>query len=105
VRWIVTGQQTRFSTPNPAERRVHDFACRGEPGRSGAGARLAFLHPRQRQAQQEAREDPDELRWLACDAMTSGGLLVAVALERTSEVPGAMIGRLVEGVPGAIRMM
>jgi selenide,water dikinase len=48
---------------------------------------------------------PEELRWLACDAMTSGGLLVAVAPERASEVPGAVIGRLVEGVPGAIRVM
>jgi len=41
-------------------------------------------------------------RWLACDAMTSGGLLVAVAPERTHAVPGAVIGQLVEGVPGTI---
>jgi selenide,water dikinase len=41
-------------------------------------------------------------RWLACDAMTSGGLLVAVAPERAHEVPGAVIGQLVEGVPGTI---
>jgi selenide, water dikinase len=47
---------------------------------------------------------PEALRWLACDAMTSGGLLAAVAPERASELPGAVIGRLVEGVPGAIRV-
>jgi selenide, water dikinase len=41
-------------------------------------------------------------RWLACDAMTSGGLLVAVAPERAHAVPGAVIGQLVEGVPGTI---
>jgi len=41
-------------------------------------------------------------RWLLCDAMTSGGLLAAV--------PGPMdhgwlIGRLVEGEPGTIRVV
>jgi selenide,water dikinase len=41
-------------------------------------------------------------RWLACDAMTSGGLLVAVAAERARDVPGAVIGQLVEGAPGTI---
>jgi selenide,water dikinase len=45
---------------------------------------------------------PEALRWLAADAMTSGGLLVAVAAERADEVPGAVIGRLVEGRPGQI---
>jgi selenide, water dikinase len=48
---------------------------------------------------------PEALRWLACDAMTSGGLLAAVAPEHASELPGAVIGRLVDGVPGAIRVM
>jgi selenide, water dikinase len=43
---------------------------------------------------------PEELRWLVCDAMTSGGLLVAVA--PGSDAPGALIGRLVEGEPGRI---
>jgi selenide,water dikinase len=41
-------------------------------------------------------------RWLACDAMTSGGLLVAVARERAHAVPGAVIGQLVAGEPGTI---
>jgi selenide,water dikinase len=37
-----------------------------------------------------------------CDATTSGGLLVAVAPERAGEVPGAVVGRLVEGAAGTI---
>jgi len=43
-------------------------------------------------------------RWLLCDAMTSGGLLAAVPAERAGEVPGAVVGRLVEGEPGTIRV-
>jgi selenide,water dikinase len=43
---------------------------------------------------------PEELRWLVCDAMTSGGLLVAAPAG--SGAPGARIGRLVEGTPGRI---
>jgi selenide,water dikinase len=43
----------------------------------------------------------EPLRRLACDAMTSGGLLVAGA----SGVDGARIGRLVEGAPGTIRVV
>ncbi len=41
-------------------------------------------------------------RWLVADAMTSGGLLVAVAPERAAEVPGAIVGRLAAGEPGRI---
>jgi selenide,water dikinase len=40
-------------------------------------------------------------RWLVCDAMTSGGLLVALPPERAGTVPGPVIGRLLEGPPGA----
>jgi selenide,water dikinase len=43
---------------------------------------------------------PDELAWLVCDAMTSGGLLVAAAAG--SGAPGTRIGRLLEGEPGRI---
>ena len=43
---------------------------------------------------------PEELRWLLCDAMTSGGLLIAAA--EGSGAPGVPIGRLVEGEPGRI---
>jgi selenide,water dikinase len=42
---------------------------------------------------------PDELRWLLCDAMTSGGLLVAAA-----SGPGVRIGQLVADEPGSIRV-
>jgi selenide,water dikinase len=41
-------------------------------------------------------------RRLLADATTSGGLLVAVAEERAAQVPGAVIGRLVDGAPGTI---
>ena len=41
-------------------------------------------------------------RRLVCDATTSGGLLVAVPAERAAQVPGAVVGRLVEGGPGRI---
>jgi selenide,water dikinase len=43
-------------------------------------------------------------RRLACDAMTSGGLLAAVAPERAGEIDGAVVGRLVAGAPGTIRV-
>jgi len=41
-------------------------------------------------------------RRLVCDATTSGGLLVAVAAKRAADVPGPVVGRLVEGPPGSI---
>jgi selenide,water dikinase len=41
-------------------------------------------------------------RWLLCDAMTSGGLLVAAP--PGSEMPGARIGNVESGTPGAIRV-
>jgi selenide,water dikinase len=47
--------------------------------------------------------DPARRR-LVCDAMTSGGLLVAVAPERAGELRGALVGRLVDGPAGAIRV-
>jgi selenide,water dikinase len=47
-----------------------------------------------------ADDVPEERRWLLCDAMTSGGLLVAVP--PGAPAPGTRIGRLVEGGPGTI---
>ena len=41
-------------------------------------------------------------RWLVCDAMTSGGLLIAASVDRASELPGVIIGGLVEGPAGQI---
>jgi selenide,water dikinase len=43
---------------------------------------------------------PEERRWLLCDAMTSGGLLVAAPAG--SPAPGVRIGRLRRGEPGRI---
>jgi selenide,water dikinase len=45
----------------------------------------------------------DEVRRrLVTDAMTSGGLLVAVAPERAGEIPGMVVGRLTAGPAGEI---
>ena len=49
-----------------------------------------------------APELPEGLRWLVCDAMTSGGLLAAVDPARTEALPGHVIGRLGDGEPGTI---
>lgn len=46
----------------------------------------------------------EALRWLVCDAMTSGGLLAAVDPQRAGSVPGAVIGRLRDGPAGTIRV-
>jgi selenide, water dikinase len=48
---------------------------------------------------------PDWRRRLVTDATTSGGLLVAVAPDRAAGLPGPVIGRLVEGEPGAITVV
>jgi selenide, water dikinase len=50
-------------------------------------------------------EVPAWRRWLACDATTSGGLLVAVAPERAGAIPGEIVGRIVSGEPGAVRVV
>jgi selenide, water dikinase len=46
---------------------------------------------------------PDPLRWLLCDAMTSGGLLVAAP--EGAGAPGTAIGWLDSGKPGTIRVV
>jgi selenide,water dikinase len=45
---------------------------------------------------------PDPLRRLVCDAMTSGGLLAAVA--DPTGIEGSVVGRLVSGRPGTINV-
>jgi selenide, water dikinase len=45
---------------------------------------------------------PEPHRWLLCDAMTSGGLLIAAPARRSA--PGTEIGRLLDGEPGAIKV-
>jgi selenide, water dikinase len=47
---------------------------------------------------------PEVRRWLVCDAMTSGGLLAAVPDGAAAAMPGAVIGQLVDGPPGRIRI-
>jgi selenide, water dikinase len=44
---------------------------------------------------------PESLRWLLCDAMTSGGLLVAAR----DGAPGTRIGRVLDGESGRIRVV
>jgi len=61
-----------------------------------------------RYAEEFARFAPgvDEVRRrLVTDAMTSGGLLVAVDPGRADELPGPVIGELVEGEPGTIAVI
>lgn len=41
---------------------------------------------------------------LVCDATTSGGLLVAIDPARSAQLPGPVVGRLVAGDPGALRV-
>jgi selenide,water dikinase len=48
---------------------------------------------------------PEPRRRLVCDAMTSGGLLAAVPGDRAAEIDGAVVGRLVPGVPGTIAVL
>ena len=49
---------------------------------------------------------PEERIWLVCDAMTSGGLLAAAGSGTMPRgIPGAVIGRLVDGEPGAISVV
>jgi selenide,water dikinase len=45
---------------------------------------------------------PEAERVLLADAMTSGGLLIAIEDSRVDEIPGARIGALAAGEPGAI---
>jgi len=61
-----------------------------------------------RYAEEFASFDPgvDEVRRrLVTDAMTSGGLLVAIDPARAGEVPGVVVGRLLDGEPGVISVL
>jgi len=44
-------------------------------------------------------------RRLVCDPATSGGLLVSIAAERAGELEGVVIGRMLDGEPGAIAVV
>jgi len=52
-----------------------------------------------------AADIPPARRWLVCDAMTSGGLLAAVARSDADSIPGVVVGRLVDGRPGTISVV
>jgi selenide,water dikinase len=52
-----------------------------------------------------AAEVTEARRRLVCDPATSGGLLVAVAPERANELGGTVIGRMLDGEPGAISVV
>jgi selenide, water dikinase len=52
-----------------------------------------------------ASDVPEARRWLVCDAMTSGGLLAAVPPEHADVVPGAVLGRLLDGPAGTIAVV
>jgi selenide, water dikinase len=47
---------------------------------------------------------PDWRRRLLTDATTSGGLLVALPVGRAAALPGPVIGQLIDGPPGTIRV-
>jgi selenide,water dikinase len=51
-----------------------------------------------------ADDVPEHLRWLACDAMTSGGLLAAVPPERVEAAMGVVVGRLFDGPAGQVSL-
>jgi selenide,water dikinase len=84
----------------PAIDGVLDLLRSGEPPIAGGSRRnRAWVEPHV----DWSAAVPEELRWLCCDAMTSGGLLVAAA--PGSSAPGTRIGRLVDGEPGRIRVI
>ena len=47
---------------------------------------------------------PEAQRRLVCDAMTSGGLLVALPAERADALEATVVGRLIAGEPGEIQV-
>ncbi|HEX6457944.1 MAG TPA: selenide, water dikinase SelD [Thermoleophilaceae bacterium] len=78
----------------PAIGGVLDLLCSDEPPVAGGTRRnREWVEP----FVDWAPDVPEELRWLVCDAMTSGGLLIAAP-----HGPGTRIGRLVDGEPGRI---
>jgi selenide, water dikinase len=86
----------------PALEGVEALLAGSEPaGRSGSSARNAAW------AEGFAAFDAGVAAWrrrLLVDATTSGGLLLAVPPEAAARVPGAAIGRLVDGPAGTIRV-
>jgi selenide, water dikinase len=72
---------------------------------SGEGAVSGGSRRNRAYAERFAAYDDGVAEWrrrLVTDATTSGGLLVAVDPQRAGELPGPVIGRLVDGAPGEI---
>ena len=81
----------------PAIEGVLDLLGSAEPPIAGGSRRnRRWVEP----SVEWAPDVPEEHRWLLCDAMTSGGLLVAAP--PGAGAPGTRIGRLVAGEPGRI---
>ena len=73
-----------------------------EGGRGGCRRQPAQRRRRRRFADFSASVRPRPPGRSVADAMTSGGLLVAIDPGRAESVPGSVIGRLVAGEGGTI---
>lgn len=81
----------------PAVEGALDLLCSDDPPIAGGSRRnRAWVE----NAVTWAASVPEHLRWLLCDAMTSGGLLIAAP--PGSHAPGVRIGRLLPGASGAM---
>jgi selenide,water dikinase len=80
---------------------VEELLRDGHAASGGSRRNLAYAE----QFASFAADVPAWRRWLTCDATTSGGLLISVAVERAGAIPGAVIGRIVEGDAGAVRVV
>ncbi len=87
----------------PAIGGVIKLLAREDGGAVAGGTRRNRAHAEQFAT--FARGVPEERRWLVCDAMTSGGLLAAVGDQGARLIPGAVIGHLVDGPAGTIRVV
>ncbi|HEX8975785.1 MAG TPA: selenide, water dikinase SelD [Solirubrobacteraceae bacterium] len=85
----------------PAISGVLELLAREDEGAVAGGTRRNRAHAEASFAS-FASGVPEARRWLCCDAMTSGGLLVALPADAADAVPGVVIGRLVAGEPGQI---
>ena len=83
----------------PAIDGVLELLAAGEAIAGGSRRNRAFAEEHHARF---AGEVDEARRWLVTDAMTSGGLLVAVAPGREGEVDGWVVGRLVDGAPGLV---
>jgi len=52
-----------------------------------------------------AADVPESRRRLVCDPATSGGLLVSLPAARAGELDGTVVGRMLDGEPGAISVV